>query len=104
VAITGAGAGSSIISGSVPVTDYIAKITNGAVVDISGFTVDGTGKNIKYGVWATSGTDGSIHDNEIKNVSYPGAAGLGVRRDDSQIDVAETSRPWDSPGRPLWRA
>jgi len=87
--IQGAGAGSSVISGTAGVTQFIVKITNGAVVDLSGFTIDGTGKNIQYGVWATAGTDGSIHDNEIKNVSYPGAAGLAVRRDDGQIDVLD---------------
>ena len=88
--LQGAGAGSSIISGSASLDTFIVKIYNGAVVDISGFTIDGTGKNIRYGVWAKAGTDGSIHDNEIKNVSYPaGAAGLGIRRDDSQIDVID---------------
>ncbi|RJR30734.1 MAG: hypothetical protein C4574_01895, partial [Candidatus Latescibacterota bacterium] len=88
--IQGAGAGSSIISGSASLDTFIVKIFGGAVVDISGFTIDGTGKNIRYGVWAKAGTDGSIHDNEIKNVSYTaGAAGLGVRRDDSQIDVID---------------
>jgi parallel beta-helix repeat protein len=87
--IQGAGAGNSFIAGSISVTQYIVNITNSAVVDLSGFTIDGTGKNIQYGVWATAGTDGSIHDNEIKNVSYPGAAGLAVRRQDSQIDVKD---------------
>jgi hypothetical protein len=87
--IQGAGVGSSTISGAAGVTDFIVKITNGAVVDIWGFTIDGTGKTIKYGIWATSGTDGNIHDNEVKNISYPGAAGLGVRRQDSQIDVKD---------------
>ena len=89
--IQGAGAGSSIISGTIAVTDFIVKITNGAVVDISGFTVDGTGKTVMYGVWATAGTDGNIHDNEIKNVSSPGAIGLAVRRADSQIDVIDNA-------------
>ena len=89
--IQGAGAGSSIITGTTAVTQYIVRITNSAVVDLSGFTVDGTGKNIQYGIYATAGTDGSIHDNEIKNVSYPGAAGLAVRRDDSQIDVIDNN-------------
>jgi hypothetical protein len=87
--IQGVGVGISIITGTTAVTQYIVKITNGAVVDFSGFTVDGTGKNIQYGIYATASTDGNIHDNEIKNVSYPGAAGLAVRRQDSQIDVMD---------------
>ena len=89
--IQGAGAGSSIISGTVSVDSFLVRIYNGAVVDISGFTIDGTGKNIRFGVWARAGTDGSIHDNEIMNVSYPGAVGLAVRRQDSQIDVIDNN-------------
>jgi len=62
VTIQGAGTGSSFITGTASVTQYIVKITNGAVVDFSGFTVDGTGKEIQYGVYAMAGTDGDIHD------------------------------------------
>jgi hypothetical protein len=89
--IQGAGTGSSFISGTTLTDQFIVKITNSAAVDLSGFTIDGTGKNIQYGVWATAGTDGNIHDNEIKNVSYPGAVGLAVRREDSQIDVIDNT-------------
>ncbi|MEJ2721559.1 MAG: right-handed parallel beta-helix repeat-containing protein, partial [bacterium] len=89
--IQGGGSGGSIITGDATNTQYIVKITNSAVVDFSGFTVDGTGKNIKYGVWATAGTDGDIHDNEVKNVQEPGAYGTAVRRDDSQIDVTDNT-------------
>jgi hypothetical protein len=86
--IAGAGAGSSLITGTTLVTQYIVKITNGAVVDFSGFTVDGTGKEIQYGIYAMAGTDGNIHHNEVKKIYYTsGAAGLGIRRQDSQIDV-----------------
>jgi len=89
--IQGAGATSTSITGTAGVTQYIVKITNGAVVDLSGFTIDGTGKTIQYGVYATAGTDGNIHDNDVKNISYPGAAGLAVRRHDSQIDVKDNN-------------
>ncbi len=90
--IQGAGAGSSIITGAAGVTQYIVNITNGAVVDFSGFTVDGTGKEIQNGIYATAGTDGNIHNNEIKHIWYTsGAAGLGVRRQDSQIDVMDNN-------------
>lgn len=85
--IQGAGSGLSIITGTTAVTTHIVHITGSATVDFSGFTVDGTGKDIQYGVYADSGTDGDIHDNEIKNIAYPGAAGLAVRREDSQIYV-----------------
>jgi hypothetical protein len=91
VTIQGAGTGTCSITGSTGVTQYIVKITNGAVVDFSGFTVDGTGKDIQYGIWATASTDGDIHDNVVKNVSYPGAVGLAVRRQDSQIDITHNN-------------
>ncbi|UCH83070.1 MAG: right-handed parallel beta-helix repeat-containing protein, partial [Candidatus Latescibacterota bacterium] len=89
--IQGGGAGGSVITGDVTNTQYIVKITNSAVVDFSGFTIDGTGKNIDYGVWATEGTDGDIHDNEVKNVQAPSAAGIGIRRRNSQIDVTDNT-------------
>ena len=89
--ITGAGSGLSVITGTTSVTTHIVYITGSATVDFSGFTVDGTGKDIQYGVYADSGTDGDIHDNEIKNVAYPNAAGLAVRREDSQIDVTDNN-------------
>ena len=89
--ITGAGAGLSIIKGSVLNTTHIVYITGGAIVDFSGFTVDGTGKNIKYGIYAFTGTDGDIHDNDVINIAYPGAAGLAIRRSDSYIDVTNNT-------------
>ncbi|MCU0638417.1 MAG: hypothetical protein MUF59_00880, partial [Candidatus Krumholzibacteria bacterium] len=89
--ITGAGTGLSIIKGSVLNTTSIVYITGGAIVDFSGFTVDGTGKNIKYGIYAFTGTDGDIHDNDVINISYPGAVGLAIRRSDSYIDVTNNT-------------
>lgn len=87
--ITGAGAGSSIITGTGAVTQYIVRITNGAVVDFSGFTVDGTGINRQYGIYADAGSDGDIHDNEVTGVSYTGAAGIAIRRQECYIDVTD---------------
>ena len=89
--ITGAGTGSSTISGTALETDYIVRITNGAVVDFSGFTVDGTGIDRKYGIYADAGSDGDIHDCEIKNVSWPGAGGIAVRRQECYIDVTDNT-------------
>jgi hypothetical protein len=85
--ITGAGAGSSIITGTALEMQYIVRITNGAVVDFSGFTVDGTGIDRQYGIYADAGSDGDIHDNEVKNVLWPGAGGIAIRRQECYIDV-----------------
>ncbi len=87
--ITGAGAGSSFISGTAGQTQYIVRITNGAVVYLSGFTIDGTGIDRQYGIFADAGSDGDIHDNEVKNISWPGAGGLAIRRQECYIDVTD---------------
>jgi hypothetical protein len=87
--IIGAGVGSSIITGTGAVTQYIVRITNGAVVDFSGFTVDGTGIDRKYGIFADAGSDGDIHDNEVTKVSWPGAGGIAIRRQECYIDVTD---------------
>ncbi len=89
--ITGAGAGSAIIAGTGAVTQYIVRITGGAVVDLSGFTIDGTGIDRQYGIYADAGSDGDIHDNEVKNVSWPGAAGIAIRRQECYIDVTNNT-------------
>jgi hypothetical protein len=85
--IQGAGVGSSIITGTGAETQYIVRITNAAVVDFSGFTVDGTGLDRDYGIYADAGSDGDIHDNEVKNVSKAGALGIAIRRQECYIDV-----------------
>ncbi|MCK4537533.1 MAG: right-handed parallel beta-helix repeat-containing protein, partial [Candidatus Krumholzibacteria bacterium] len=87
--ITGAGAGSSFISGTAGQTQYIVRITNGAVVYLSGFTIDGTGIDRQYGIYADAGSDGDIHDNEVINISWPGAGGLAIRRQECYIDVTD---------------
>ena len=91
VTIQGAGTGSTFITGTALVTQYIVKITNSAVVDLSGFTIDGTGKDISTVSGPHAGTDGNIHNNVVKNVSYPGAAGIAIRRQESQIDVTDNN-------------
>ncbi len=85
--ITGAGAGSSFITGSATVTEYIVKMINSAVVDFSGFTIDGTGLNVNYGIFAYTGVDGDIHDNVVKSIKPPGVGGLAIRRQECYIDV-----------------
>jgi len=87
--IIGAGTGTSFITGTAGQTQYIVRITNGAVVDLSGFTIDGTGIDRSYGIFADAGSDGDIHDNVVMNVSWPGAGGIAIRRQECYIDVTD---------------
>ena len=89
--ITGAGLATTSITGTAGQTQYIVRITNGAVVDFSGFTVDGTGIDRQYGIFADAGSGGDIHDNDVKNVSWPGAVGIAIRRQECYIDVTNNS-------------
>ncbi len=90
--ITGAGTGSSFITGTALETLYIVRITNGAVVDFSGFTVDGTGIDREYGIFADAGSDGDIHDNEVKSIYWLTVYGVAIRR---KIEDTTTLKPQD---------
>jgi len=72
--------------------EYIIKVTN-ADVTLDGLTVDGTGNNIKYGIWyydnGSGTTSGTITNCTVENIEK--AEGKDIRIENSPVDITNNT-------------
>ena len=80
-----------VITGVVD-ADYIIKVTN-ADVTLDGLTVDGTGNNIKYGIWyyddGSGTTSGAITNCTVEYIER--AEGKDIRIENSPVDITNNT-------------
>ena len=73
---------------------YIIKVTN-ADVTLDGLTVNGTGNNIKYGIWyyddGSGTTSGTITNCTVENIERVDGSQANIRTDNSPVDITNNT-------------
>ncbi len=74
--------------------EYIIKVTN-ADVTLDGLSVDGTGNNIKYGIWyyddGSGTTSGTIASCTVENIERVDGSQANIRIDNAPVDIANST-------------